>query len=209
MRYLREWDSPLGKIRLASDGEHLTGLWFVGQKYDYRLQPEDVVLPGEPGADWTGGKGIDECADESADMDRNGELDTAQIADNGVEGASYIFDRTQEWLERYFAGKKPSPEELPLHPEGTVFRQMVWRELLHIPYGQVTTYGSLAKAVVRKMGRETMSAQAVGQAVGHNPISIIIPCHRVVGANGSLTGYAGGLDRKIRLLELEKPENAK
>ena len=108
-----------------------------------------------------------------------------------------------EWLERYFAGKKPSPEDLPLRPEGTVFRQMVWRELLHIPYGQVTTYGSLAKAVARKMGRETMSAQAVGQAVGHNPISIIIPCHRVVGANGSLTGYAGGLDRKIRLLELE------
>lgn len=209
MRYLREWDSPLGKIRLASDGEHLTGLWFAGQKYDYRLQPEDVVLPGEPGADRTGGKGIDECADERADMDRNGELDAAQTAGNGVAGASYVFDRAQEWLERYFAGKKPSPEELPLHPEGTVFRQMVWRELLHIPYGQVTTYGSLAKAVARKMGRETMSAQAVGQAVGHNPISIIIPCHRVVGANGSLTGYAGGLDRKIRLLELEKPENAK
>ena len=209
MRYLREWNSPLGKIRLASDGEHLTGLWFAGQKYDYRLQPEDVVLPGEPGADWTGGKGIDECADESADMDRNGELDAAQIADNGVEGASYIFERAQEWLERYFSGEKPSPEELPLRPEGTDFRQMVWRELLHIPYGQVTTYGSLAKAVARKMGRETMSAQAVGQAVGHNPISIIIPCHRVVGANGSLTGYAGGLDRKIRLLELEKPENAK
>lgn len=209
MRYLREWDSPLGKIRLASDGEHLTGLWFAGQKYDYRLQPEDVVLPGEPGADQTVGKGIDECADESADTGRNGKLDAEQIADNGVEGASYIFDRTQEWLERYFAGGKPSPEELSLRPEGTVFRQMVWRELLHIPYGQVTTYGSLAKAVTRKMGRETMSAQAVGQAVGHNPISIIIPCHRVVGANGSLTGYAGGLDRKIRLLELEKPENAK
>ena len=209
MRYLREWNSPLGKIRLASDGEHLTGLWFAGQKYDYRLQPEDVVLPGEPGADQTVGKGIDECADESADTGRNGKLDAEQIADNGVEGASYIFDRTQEWLERYFAGGKPSPEELSLRPEGTVFRQMVWRELLHIPYGQVTTYGSLAKAVAREMGRETMSAQAVGQAVGHNPISIIIPCHRVVGANGSLTGYAGGLDRKIRLLELEKPENAK
>lgn len=183
MRYLREWDSPLGKIRLASDGEHLTGLWFAGQKYDYRLQPEDVVL--------------------------NRGTDAAQIADNGVDGASYIFDRAQEWLERYFAGEKPSPEELPLRPEGTVFRQMVWRELLHIPYGQVTTYGSLAKAVARKMGRETMSAQAVGQAVGHNPISIIIPCHRVVGANGSLTGYAGGLDRKIRLLKLEKPESVK
>lgn len=209
MRYLREWDSPLGKIRLASDGEHLTGLWFAGQKYDYRLQPEDVVLPGEPGADQTVGKGIDECADESADTGRNGKLDAEQIADNGVEGASYIFDRTQEWLERYFAGGKPSPEELSLRPEGTVFRQMVWRELLHIPYGQVTTYGSLAKAVSEEMGRETMSAQAVGQAVGHNPISIIIPCHRVVGANGSLTGYAGGLDRKIRLLELEKPESVK
>ena len=183
MRYLRECDSTLGDIRLASDGEHLTGLWFVGQKYDYRLQPEDVVL--------------------------NRGTDAAQTAGNGADGASYVFDRAQEWLECYFAGEKPSPEELPLRPEGTDFQQMVWRELLHIPYGQVTTYGSLAKAVAEEMGRETMSAQAVGQAVGHNPISIIIPCHRVVGTDGSLTGYAGGLDRKIRLLELEKPENAK
>ena len=177
MRYLRECDSLLGDIRLASDGEHLTGLWFVGQKYDYRLQPEDVVL--------------------------NRGTDAAQTAGNGADGATCVFDRAQEWLECYFAGEKPSPEELPLRPEGTDFQQMVWRELLHIPYGQVTTYGSLAKAVAQEMGRETMSAQAVGQAVGHNPISIIIPCHRVVGTDGSLTGYAGGLDRKIRLLELE------
>ena len=203
MRYLREWDSPLGNIRLASDGEHLTGLWFVGQKYDYRLQPEDVVLPEGSGTDRNVGKGIDECADGSAGTDRNGEPDAAQTAGNGADGASYVFDRAQEWLERYFSGEKPSPEELPLRPEGTDFQQMVWRELLHIPYGQVTTYGSLAKAVAKKMGRETMSAQAVGQAVGHNPISIIIPCHRVMGTDGSLTGYAGGLDRKIRLLELE------
>ena len=128
---------------------------------------------------------------------------TERTAGGKDGGGSRLTREGKEWLERYFAGEKPSPEDLLLRPEGTVFRQMVWRELLHIPYGQVTTYGSLAKAVARKMGRETMSAQAVGQAVGHNPISIIIPCHRVVGANGSLTGYAGGLDRKIRLLELE------
>ena len=101
-----------------------------------------------------------------ADMDRNGEPDTAQIADNSVEGASYIFERAQEWLERYFSGEKPSPEELPLRPEGTDFQQMVWRELLHIPYGQVTTYGSLAKAVAREMGERDHVRPGSGTSCG-------------------------------------------
>ena len=107
------------------------------------------------------------------------------------------------WLDRYFAGQRPDPAELKLAPEGSRFRHQVWELLLHIPYGQVTTYGALAKELALRQGIPSMSAQAVGGAVGHNPISIIIPCHRVVGADGSLTGYAGGLDKKTQLLELE------
>ena len=114
-----------------------------------------------------------------------------------------IFANTKKWLDRYFAGKKPGISELPIAPIGGSFRQEVWNILREIPYGEVTTYGNIAKKVAAKMNKESMSSQAVGGAVGHNPISIIIPCHRVVGSNGSLTGYAGGIKTKIKLLELE------
>lgn len=110
-----------------------------------------------------------------------------------------VLQRAEDWLDAYFAGKRPSIAELPLAPIGSAFRQEVWRMLCEIPYGSVTTYGELA----RKMGRKTMSAQAVGGAVAHNPVSVIIPCHRVVGAGGSLTGYAGGIDKKLKLLAHE------
>ena len=118
-----------------------------------------------------------------------------------TERQTPILAQTKRWLDLYFAGKKPGFLPL-LHPDGSAFRQAVWALLLQIPYGQTTTYGELAKRL--ECGR--MSAQAVGGAVGHNPISIIVPCHRVVGTNGSLTGYAGGLDRKIKLLEIEKKD---
>ena len=111
--------------------------------------------------------------------------------------------RAKDWLDRYFAGEKPSSDELPLDPAGGNFRQVVWGLLRDIPYGEVTTYGVLAREAAQKMGRASMSGQAVGGAVGHNPISIIIPCHRVVGARGTLTGYAGGLERKTWLLSHE------
>ncbi|MCL2505904.1 MAG: methylated-DNA--[protein]-cysteine S-methyltransferase [Alphaproteobacteria bacterium] len=114
-----------------------------------------------------------------------------------------VFDKAKKWLDRYFAGKKPAISELPLAPIGGEFRQGVWKILCEIPYGKVTTYGNIARKMAVKMGKETMSAQAVGGAVGHNPISIIIPCHRVVGTNGSLTGFSGGVASKIKLLELE------
>lgn len=106
------------------------------------------------------------------------------------------------WLERYFHGACPVPQELPLAPQGTPFRQRVWKRLCEIPYGQLVTYGQLAGEIAKADGHK-MSAQAVGGAVGHNPISIIIPCHRVIGANGSLVGYGGGLALKKRLLEYE------
>ena len=108
-----------------------------------------------------------------------------------------------DWLESYFAGAKPNIQDLKLHPFGSPFRQEVWKRLCEIPYGEVTTYGALAKAMAKAAGKEKMSSQAVGGAVGHNPISIIIPCHRVIGSNGSLTGYAGGIKNKIYLLEHE------
>lgn len=114
-----------------------------------------------------------------------------------------VFDVVKKWLDRYFAGERPGICEIPLAPIGGEFRQGVWSILREIPYGEVITYGEIAKKMAARMGKESMSSQAVGGAVGHNPISIIIPCHRVVGANGSLTGYAGGLKTKVKLLELE------
>ena len=106
------------------------------------------------------------------------------------------------WLDVYFSGHEPDFTP-PLHPAGTPFQRTVWALLGQIPYGETTTYGALAQTLAARVGLASMSAQAVGGAVGHNEISIIIPCHRVVGTNGSLTGYAGGIDRKRKLLELE------
>ena len=114
-----------------------------------------------------------------------------------------VFNALRVWLADYFAGHAPVPD-LPLAPQGTPFQNAVWKALRAIPKGKVTTYSVIARELSHMRGLGSMSAQAVGGAVGHNPISIIIPCHRVVGANGSLTGYAGGLDRKKNLLELEK-----
>lgn len=114
-----------------------------------------------------------------------------------------VFRMMKEWLDCYFAGSQPPVSKLPLAPIGSGFRQEVWNILCEIPYGGVTTYGAIAKKMAAGMDKKSMSSQAVGGAVGHNPISIVIPCHRVVGADGSLTGYAGGIDKKIKLLELE------
>ena len=116
-----------------------------------------------------------------------------------------VFDQTQRWLDCYFSGKNPGFTP-PLRPKGSPFRQAVWEILLQIPYGETITYKDIAEEIARQQGKQTMSAQAIGGAVGHNPISIIIPCHRVVGSGGSLTGYAGGLENKIKLLELERAD---
>ena len=161
MDYIFHYDSPLGGITLASDGEALTGLWFDGQKY------------------FGSTLGRDRC-------ERN----------------LPVFDKTIQWLDLYFRGIEPDfTPELGLC--ATTFRKAVWSVLLTIPYGQTMTYGQVAGLVAGQMKLQRMSAQAVGGAVGHNPISLIIPCHRVVGADGSLTGYAGGTDKKLLLLRLE------
>lgn len=114
-----------------------------------------------------------------------------------------VFEKTKDWLERYFSGKRPEISELPLAPAGSEFRRKVWELLCEIPYGEVTTYGRIAARIAELQNKKSMSAQAVGGAVGHNPISIIIPCHRVVGAHGSMTGYAGGIEKKVWLLAHE------
>lgn len=163
MIYKTNYCSSLGNIVLASDDDHLIGLWLEGQKYFLGSVDEDMI--------------------EKDDL--------------------AIFDLTKKWLDDYFKQKKPSLSNIPLSPRGTDFQKRVWTRLCQIPYGEVTTYGILAKEIAKLMNKETMSAQAIGGAVSHNPISIIIPCHRVVGTQGSLTGYAGGLDKKIKLLELE------
>ena len=114
-----------------------------------------------------------------------------------------LFRLAGSWLDEYFHGQNPAIADLPLAPRGSVFRRAVWDILREIPYGELTTYGAIAARLAVRTGRKSMSAQAVGGAVGHNPISIIIPCHRVVGTGGSLTGYAGGIDKKIWLLKHE------
>ena len=113
-----------------------------------------------------------------------------------------VFEETICWLDVYFEGKKP--DFIPkLKLKGTKFRRMVWEILLEIPYGQTMTYKEIADKVAKQRGMESMSAQAVGGAVGHNPISLIVPCHRVIGTDGSLTGYAGGMEKKAELLKME------
>ena len=121
-----------------------------------------------------------------------------------LPGSDPVFEETERWLDAYFAGRDPGPLP-PTAPRGSEFRQRVWASLAAIPYGQVTTYGAIAKELETLTGRR-QSARAVGGAVGHNPISIILPCHRVVGTNGSLTGYAGGVEIKRALLSLEGVE---
>ena len=120
-----------------------------------------------------------------------------------IEQETPILSETKRWLDLYFTGCEPDFLP-PLHPIGSEFRRAVWDILLQIPYGQTMTYGEIARQIAKQQGLDRMSAQAVGGAVGHNEISIIIPCHRVVGTNGSLTGYAGGIDKKEKLLQLEQ-----
>lgn len=121
------------------------------------------------------------------------------IANNDCE----VFGITKKWFDRYFAGKNPPIKGGTLAPIGGAFFQEVWGFLREIPYGEVTTYGDISRKVAKKRGKLRMSSRAVGQAVGHNPIAIIMPCHRVIGSNGSLTGFAFGIPTKIKLLELE------
>ena len=114
-----------------------------------------------------------------------------------------IFKLTKNWLDKYFAGENPRISELPVALQGSDFTLHVWRIICKIPYGNVMTYGDIAKIIAKEKGKEKISPQAVGRAAGHNPILIVIPCHRVIGSNGELKGYSGGIDLKIKLLNHE------
>ena len=164
MVYKTYYNSPVGKILLASKENKLIGLWIEGQKYYLGKLKEEI-------------------------QEKNDDA---------------ILIKSKKWLDQYFNGENPEISQLDLAPIGSNFAKSVWKILCKIPYGEVTTYGKIAKEMAEILGEKKMSAQAVGGAVGHNPISIIIPCHRVIGTNGSLTGYAGGIDKKIKLLEHEK-----
>ena len=118
-----------------------------------------------------------------------------------------ILVKSKDWLEKYFNGENPSIDEIPLNYIGTEFRKKVWEILKEISYGELVTYKHLAEIIAKGKGLKTMSAQAVGGAVGHNPLLIFIPCHRVIGVDGSLTGYAAGLENKRFLLNLESDNN--
>ena len=122
-----------------------------------------------------------------------------ELPESGNREDHPVLQQTKLWLDSYFRGEAPDAG-IPLVPEGTEFQKQVWNLLLTIPYGQTRTYGDIAREMAELPGKKNMAAQAVGQAVGRNPVSILIPCHRVVGANGQLTGYAGGMERKIWLL---------
>lgn len=135
----------------------------------------------------------------------SGEVQEEMLIQRGLKRQEDIpvFVQAKDWLAGYFRGDAPDPAGLVLKPQGSRFQRMIWEMLLEIPYGQVTTYGWLAQRAGEMLNKPKMSAQAVGGAVGKNPISIIIPCHRVMGAGGNLTGYGGGLDRKLWLLKRE------
>lgn len=120
-----------------------------------------------------------------------------------IKKETCIHKKVKLWLDKYFKGTNPQINNIKLAPHGTEFQQKIWEILTKIPYGKTTTYGDIAKQYSIKTGKKT-SPRAVGTAIGKNPISIIIPCHRVIGKNGSLTGYAGGIDRKTQLLKLEE-----
>ena len=136
------------------------------------------------------------------------EADAADSVETRGDGSLPLLSEAERWLDLYFAGKKPD-FDLPINLSGTEFQKKVWKILCTIPYGATMTYGQIAAQLAAEQGITRMSAQAIGGAVGHNPLSIIVPCHRVVGSDGSLTGYAGGIDKKVRLLELEKTDMTK
>lgn len=188
MALVSEYRSPLGRIDLICDDKGLTGLLFEGQS-TYEVLMKKLCAAG--------GSRISledmESAQGLISSKGNGRSDELTLR------PLYL---AREWLDQYFSGIEPTIK-VPLHLIGTEFQLQVWHLLCGVAYGQTTTYGELARMIACKRGIAKMSAQAIGNAVGHNPISLIVPCHRVLGSDGSLTGYAGGIERKRTLLRIE------
>ena len=218
MKFIAYYDSPLGKITLAGDKAGLCGLWFEGEKYyahalaasgaDKKRGDDDLLTKERHAESETQRDFAAQDASKKSyatDLSAQSASEKFYINEQGgyfEEKNLAVFDQTRRWLDLYFSGREPGFTPA-LNPAGSAFRRAVWEILLKIPYGKTTTYGQIAREIAAARGLVKMSAQAVGGAVGHNEISIIIPCHRVIGAHGNLTGYAGGIDRKIKLLQLE------
>ena len=193
MIYKKLYNSPLGEILILGDLEGILGIYFEGQRKFYDFLNNEEIKNFEDAKNF-----------ELRDKNLKGKSlfhEKSKVSGEDI-CENKNFDETKKWLDIYFSREEPkfTPK---LNIRGSEFRKDVWKILLEIPYGKTLTYKAIAEKLVMSGKYERMSAQAVGGAVGHNPISIIIPCHRVVGASGSLTGYAGGLDRKVKLLELE------
>jgi methylated-DNA-[protein]-cysteine S-methyltransferase len=210
MHYSTTYASPVGLLTLASDGDNLTGLWIEGQKYfkgsitEAMMEKADIPVFAKA-REWLDSYFAGELPDTSERLGAGERLDTGERFDVGGQpdtGGRPDAGEHPGAGERPDTGGHPGTCSLPLVPSGSLFRRRVWDILRGIPYGELVTYGDIAA----QLGT---SARAVGGAVGHNPISIIIPCHRVIGANGNLTGYAGGIDVKIKLLELEGIDTSK
>ena len=187
--YMYSYASPLGEITLAGNEHALTGLWFVGQKYY-----ADTLKGSRK-------EKTDDCEEKTGFCIEKTESCRKNTGVSEKEPLP-VFQKTADWLDIYFSGKEPdfTPE---ISLSGSPFQMAVWEILKTIPYGQTMTYGEIAERIAQQRGMTRMSAQAVGGAVGRNPVSILVPCHRVVGTNGSLTGYAGGIVKKVELLRLE------
>ena len=191
-RWHAHYSSPIGTLDIATDGSALTGLWYQGQAH-YPLPHELGELIDDP-------RGIAAEAQEIADSIGQ---EAEEATEHDYVPAARLLAKAMTQLDEYFARER-TDFDLPLDPEGTDFQLMVWEHLKTVPSGYTTTYGEISRIV-----GPGAPAQAVGQAVGRNKISIIIPCHRVVGAHGDLTGYAGGIERKKFLLDLEEPEEVR
>lgn len=196
MEYITRYFSPLGEMVITGNEEGLTGLHFVNQKYF----PEDLYKKIKEDIN------VDTKEKIKKNRDKNPENSVEKVLfEDTIENINDNLDtfiRTKKVLDNYFSTGKIVLDGLKLSPRGSKFRQKVWNILKEIPDGEVVTYKDIAEKISADDGKN-MSAQAVGGAVGHNPIAILIPCHRVVGQNKNLTGYAGGMDKKIKLLEIE------
>lgn len=189
---MENYPSPLGELTLAADAEGLIGAWFERQKHHGSVGTAGIAF----------------------DISMHPEhLSEVRLPPRDVSSARLALEAAKTWLDTYFSGRDPGALP-PLHLMGSAFQRAVWAQLAEIPYGETTTYGAIASELASAKRTEAasrgedpsaarVSARAVGGAVGRNPVSVIVPCHRVLGAGGSITGYAGGLDRKRALLNLE------
>ncbi len=192
--YSHHYNSPLGGMTMTSNGTALTGLWF-----DENPDSESLI-----DTDWPVFEDLEEAEGPASEAAKSSpDTESPEATSNQPQDILPVFRDTCRWLDTYFGGEVPDFVP-PLEVQDTKFRLEVWDMLKTIPYGQSTTYGKIARAIAEKRGMERMSAQAVGNAVGSNPVVIIIPCHRVLGSDGKLTGYSGGIERKRALLELER-----